>query len=62
MSRDELLWLLPGWMHDLILRGTGYRLVRIVSEWDGRTVRLYWTRRWPVKTYPIIHVRDETAK
>lgn len=55
----RLIWWQPAWVHELILKLTGYRLV-LVSEdipelahlqprsWLYQRHRLIWTRRWPL--------------
>ena len=43
----RLIWLLPTWIHELIYRVTGWRLVMISVEGTNR-ITYTWTRIYPL--------------
>jgi hypothetical protein len=41
---NRLIWILPSWIHDLILRLTGYRLVTFYPVQDNGKLRILWNK------------------
>lgn len=39
----RLIWQLPTWCHEVVLKMTGYRLVKV-----GFRGKFVWTKEWPL--------------
>lgn len=44
----RLIYAMPSWVHNLILRVTGYRLVRVAQVTSKLKRVLIWTRDYPL--------------
>lgn len=47
-----LLWKAPSFIHELILKLTGWRLYQITTT-NGKVVERGFTKKWPLPSHPM---------